>query len=230
MSEYRKTIVGHLERKRKINQDLESDALKKIGKKTAKQVTFKKEAVIRKKNKEENNIIDMDENKNIKNVKKLVKVQGSLLLEGKDTSKKKMLQIRKENSFTISHRGDMFITAKLNPNKCSTKGGRNFLRIIDKVLETKIKPIKIVKSDFNAVDLYYDNIIKANKCLDFYKGIPREEQVGNIMERFTRRKRVISDWDFNIVVTFKRNELPVQLSLFDGLTSKRVISYISVVK
>ncbi|KAL6420760.1 hypothetical protein ACFW04_013873 [Cataglyphis niger] len=133
----------------------------------------------------------IEENKNIKNVKRLVKVQGSL------------------NRFAASHRGDIIITVKFNPNKCSTKEVRNFLKIIDKL---------------------------------------------DIMERFTRRKGVISDWDLslqkfsealddnnktkvydwkdtsNIVVTFEGNELPVQLSLFDGLTFIRVKPYIPTVK
>ncbi|XP_029679912.1 uncharacterized protein LOC115245644 isoform X1 [Formica exsecta] len=241
MLDYRKSLVCSNERKRKVDKELGSGAIKKMGKKTAKQSTFKKDLVLRKKNQEENdemetevylsegktkkeiskyaanetiiesnaiknngndsdNYIIIDKDKIIRNVNRLVKIQGRLVLEGKGTEKKSLEQIEKVNRFASSHRGNIIITAKLNPRKCSTKGGRNFLRIIDKVMETKVRPIKVVKSGFNAVDLYYDNILNANKCLDFYKGIPRDEQDiwFDIIERIVRRKGVISDWDMSL--------------------------------
>ncbi|XP_070152058.1 uncharacterized protein [Polyergus mexicanus] len=258
MLDYKKSLVCSNERKKKVDKELESGAIKKMGKKTAKQSTFKKDLALRKKNQEENdemetkvclsegrktkeeiskyaaketiiesnaiknngndsdNYIIIDKDKIIRNVNRLVKIQGRLVLEGKGTEKKSLEQIEKVNRFASSHRGDIIIIAKLNPRKCSTKGGRNFLRIIDKVMETKVRPIKVVKSGFNAVDLYYDNILNANKCLDFYKGIPRDEQ--DIW--FDIMERIVYEWKDtrNIVVTFEGNELPEQLSLYEGLT------------
>lgn len=65
--------------------------------------------------------------------------------KGEDTANKK-----KDNRFA-SHKRDIIIIGTLNSRKCFTKRGRNFLQIIDKILETKVKSIKIVKSGFNAV-------------------------------------------------------------------------------
>ncbi|XP_029679913.1 uncharacterized protein LOC115245644 isoform X2 [Formica exsecta] len=193
MLDYRKSLVCSNERKRKVDKELGSGAIKKMGKKTAKQSTFKKDLVLRKKNQEENdemetevylsegktkkeiskyaanetiiesnaiknngndsdNYIIIDKDKIIRNVNRLVKIQGRLVLEGKGTEKKSLEQIEKVNRFASSHRGNIIITAKLNPRKCSTKGGRNFLRIIDKVMETKVRPIKVV---FHAMNKIY---------------------------------------------------------------------------
>ncbi|KMQ84913.1 nucleic-acid-binding protein from mobile element jockey [Lasius niger] len=125
------------------------------------------------------------------------------MLERQGTARESLQQPKEkeDNRFEASHREDIIITAKLNSKKCTTKGDINFLRIIDKVMETKVKSMKVVKSGFNSIDLYYDSIIKANKCLDLNKGILREEQDiwFDIMERIARRKEVISDWDMSLL-------------------------------
>lgn len=61
-------------------------------------------------------------------------------------------------------------------------------------------PIKMTETGFNIIDLFFDNVIKANLCLDIDNSLPKEDQKVwfSIMERNKSRKGVIRDWDMSL--------------------------------
>lgn len=158
MLEYRKALVRYNERKRKVDKETGSGAIK-MEKKSAKHINMKKERM-KKKSSEDNNDTDMEvcvtegeieekitrygikEIHNIdisnmrhgddciipgvgrinKNIERLVKVQGRLMLERQGTARESLQQPKEkeDNRFEASHREDIIITAKLNSKKCTT--------------------------------------------------------------------------------------------------------------
>lgn len=107
---------------------------------------------------------------------------------------------QKEKRFKYNNKGEIIVTVKLNPSKCSTKKKRNRWLILDMLRERKVMPIKMREAGFNIIDLYFDSVITANTCLDIESRIPRDEQSVwfEIMERNKSRKGVITDWDMSL--------------------------------
>ncbi|KAL6416723.1 hypothetical protein ACFW04_013202 [Cataglyphis niger] len=151
----------------------------------------------------------------IRNIEKLVKVQGRLVIQ----------QIKKGQQI-CSNKGDIIIIDKLNSRKF-------------KVLETKVKSIKIVKSGFNQ-DIKLDIIERFRKkekelfqigaC--HYRNLAKDDKNKIICTKNIRKQnnKINGKILRNIIMTFEGNKLPEQLSLFDRLTAIRIRPYISSVK
>lgn len=85
--------------------------------------------------------------------KKIVKTSEGFITEkyiiGKD--KKVVEEKNKMERFKSTHTGEIVVTAKLNPIKCTTRRARNHWRILDKIKEANVMPIKMTETGFNTV-------------------------------------------------------------------------------
>lgn len=67
--------------------------------------------------------------------------------------KKRNEETNNMERFKSTHVGDIIVTAKLNPTTCTTRRTRNHWRILDKIKESNVIPIKMNETGFNRVDV-----------------------------------------------------------------------------
>ncbi|KAK0161558.1 hypothetical protein PV327_010017 [Microctonus hyperodae] len=133
---------------------------------------------------------------------RVVKNKEGFIIEKYDIGKEKKIyeEKNKMGRFKSIHVGEIVVTAKLNPVKCTTRRTRNQWRILDKIKENNIMPIKMTEAGFNIIDVQFDSVIKVNKCLDIDSSLPREEQTVWFEKREKKKFRngVITDWDMSL--------------------------------
>lgn len=95
--------------------------------------------------------------------------------------------------FDRNHRGECVVTASLNNEVCTSRQQANFLKIMDVISGSNHAPIRVIKSGFKSVDLFFDSVDKANSVLNDSR-LKGKLSCG-IITRNASTRGVISDWD-----------------------------------
>lgn len=103
-----------------------------------------------------------------------------------------------EKGFSSNHTGDIVVVASLNSKFCSKNKVQNSLKIANNLHKFGVKVSKIRSIDFNKVDVYFNNVVEANKCLELEEGKEEKKVIYSIPNRIKRCKGVISDWDLDM--------------------------------
>jgi len=103
-----------------------------------------------------------------------------------------------EKGFSSNHTEDIVVVASLNSKFCSKNKVQNSLKIANNLHKFGVKVSKIRSIGFNKVDVYFNNVVEANKCLELKKSKEEKKVIYSIPNRIKRCKGVISDWDLDM--------------------------------
>lgn len=134
-----------------------------------------------------------------------------------DTEKEKR-EVR-ETRFRSSQSGEYIVTARLEQEQCSNLKKVNSCRIVRQVTRDQISPVKIIDSSFNTMDLYFQDMIKANKCLDI-KDNSERCVLYTIENRTIRSKGVITGWTDKLKELAEGIDNPERVNSFERLRKR----------
>lgn len=102
--------------------------------------------------------------------------------------------------FGANHRGGIIVSARLMEKYCTRNKEANILKIVAQIHKDKFNVIKTFPIGFNVVDMEFENIYEANRCLDRYAVMNEEDKriEVRIIERNMKSKGVIKDWELDM--------------------------------
>lgn len=128
---------------------------------------------------------------------KIVRLKG-VWKKTSDMTTEDKENIKKANTrFSMNHRGEAIVTAKLKEKYCCKNKESNTLKIMQTIHKERLMVKKITPRSFNTADIVFHNVYEANKSIDRYSVMREEIKMVDlsIISSNTRSKGLIKDWD-----------------------------------
>lgn len=139
-----------------------------------------------------------DEEKEVAEKNKMIKIKGEWAYEEDLTEKDRDFLKTTEDRYKPGHVGFKIVEATLNPSARSGNNEANKLKIIRYVHEKKFRVESVKMMGFGKVELTFNDYRDANRCLaDNNSGEQNRIIDFYITKRAKICKRVVSGWDIN---------------------------------
>lgn len=128
-----------------------------------------------------------------KTMEYIAKMSGRLVNSNLLTEEERKKVSLKKARFEENRKGEYIVIVKLKQEYISNMKKANTCRIVRQVTKDQLNPVKMINSSFAAMDLYFHDILKVNKCLNM-KDSDESYVLHTIENRTIRSKDILTGW------------------------------------